>query len=120
MVVYYVSWKASDELTKGKGRATKQDYMMCFTVLCRNISDASSCLEYLFDKNYRGKFSLGDGEVSFKRKVLDSRSFEIHYLMMDGMSKPLYLSDCKSSIDSYHSSPLQRSVYSSSAIKSLH
>lgn len=111
MLVYSVRWVVEPALTKGKGRITNKDWFFGFTVLCRNSKDASACLEYLFELNYKGKFSLCDGVVTLTRQKIDSRNFDVQYLLMDGMKKPLYLSDCKASIDSYHSSLTQRSVY---------
>lgn len=119
MLVYTVRWLASPELTKGQGMTTRKDYMLLFTVLCRNISDASVCLEYLFKHKYQGKFSLCDGECTFARSKIDSRSFDVQYLLMDGMTKPLYLHNCKDSISEYNTSTLQRSVYSSRCVSKL-
>ena len=116
MLIYSVDWIADPELTKGKGRIKDEDYRFFFTVLCRNSKDATSCLEYLFDLNYRGKFSLCDGVVTIKRRKIDSRCFEVQYLQMDGMKKPLYLRDCAEAIDSYHSSIYQTSIYNTKLI----
>lgn len=101
MLVYAVSWKADETLTKGKGRITHKDYDFYFTVLCRNMKDASFCLEYLFPKEYQGKFSLCDGEVKIYRYKIDSRGFDVMWLYMDGIKKPLKLSDLKQSLFDY-------------------
>lgn len=111
MLVYSVRWTADDDLCKGKGRITRKDDLFCFTVLCRNSRDAAACLEYLFDIAYKGKFSLSDGQITIRRQKLDSRGFDVHFMLMDGMKKPLYLSDCKRAIDTYNSDIYSRSVY---------
>lgn len=116
MLVYTVTWKADRELTQGKGRVTRNDFLFCFNVLCRNSKDATSCLEYLFPLKYPGKFSLCDGEVTIRRHKIDSRGFEIQYLLMDGMKKPLYLSNVRDSIDLYNNSLYQSSVYNQKLI----
>lgn len=111
MIVYSVTWKADPELTKGKGRITHSEYIFGFNVLCRNSKDASACLEYLFEVKYSGKFSLCDGVVTMRRMKIDSRGFDIQYLLMDGMKKPLYLRDCSEAIDCYNTSMYQKSIY---------
>ena len=111
MIVYSVTWLADSELTKGKGRITHKDFLFSFNVLCRNSKDASACLEYLFELKYSGKFSLCDGVVTLKRQKIDSRGFDIQYLLMDGMKKPLYLRDAAEAIDGYHNALYQKSVY---------
>lgn len=111
MLVYSVSWTAHEDLTNGKGRVKKNEFMFHFTVLCRNITDASLCLDYLFPRQYKGKFDLCDGEVSFKRYKIDSRNFTVQYLLMDGMTRPLYLHDCKSALSSYFTGINQLDVY---------
>lgn len=112
MLIYSVTWKADDELIKGKGRIKSSEYLFSFTVLCRNSKDATSCLEYLFELNYNGKFSLCDGVVTLKRCKLDSRNFTFQYLLMDGMKKPLFMRDVSQALDCYHTSLYQKSVYS--------
>lgn len=119
MLVYFVEWRADSDLCKGKGRITQSEWSFCFSVLCRTSHDASSCLEYLFAANYNGKFALCDGSISIRRKKIDSRNFDVQYLLMDGMNKPLYLSDCKRAIDTYHSSLTQHSVYKRDLIAQL-
>ena len=104
MLVYLVQWKADSELTKGKGRITSKDFMYVFTVLCRNSHDATACLEYLFNKEYYGKFSLSDGEITLRRMKLDSRSFEIQYLFMDGIKKPISFRNLDRSLSDYNAS----------------
>lgn len=112
MIVYTVMWKIDEELIKGKGRVPHGEYSFCFNVLCRSSKDAVACLEYLFPIKFSGsKFSLCDGVVSFKRMKVDSRGFEIQYLLMDGMKKPLYLRDCSEAIDCYNSNMYHRSIY---------
>lgn len=111
MLVYSVHWVADSELTKGKGRITLKDHDFYFTVLCRCSRDATACLEFLFPLKYQGKFSLCDGVVTIKRYKLDNRNFEIQYMLMDGMKKPLYLRNCKDAIDGYHTTLYQRDVY---------
>ncbi|MBR6646852.1 MAG: hypothetical protein IKL09_04980 [Clostridia bacterium] len=119
MLVYFVKWTADAELCKGKGRIKHSEWIFAFTVLCRSSRDASSCLEYLFKLNYQGKFSLCDGEITIRRQKIDSRGFDVQYLLMDGMKKPLYLSDVSRAIDTYHSSLTQLSVYQRDLIAQL-
>lgn len=103
MLVYSVSWKANDkELTKGKGRVKRSEFDYFFTVLCRNINDASKALEWLFPRHYEGKFSLEDGTITIKRYNLDQRGFTINYLMMDGIHHPLCLADVDKGIASFY------------------
>lgn len=117
MIVYSVTWIADSELTKGKGRIKNNEFIFSFTVLCRNSKDATACLEYLFDVNYNGKFSLCDGVVTIRRYKIDSRNFTFQYLLMDGMKKPLYMSDVRGAIDCYNTSMYQKSVYNKNVVK---
>lgn len=101
MVLYFVQWTNDLKLSRGKGRATK-DYSFCFTVLCRNSSDAMRCLEYYFrhvfcEVNLHG-FTLDDGLIHLQRMTIDSRNFTAHYLLLDGMREPIYLTDPASNV----------------------
>lgn len=116
MLVYSVTWEADSELTKGKGRIKHGEYNFHFNVLCRNSKDATACLEYLFPIKYSGKFALCDGEVTLRRHKLDSRGFEIQYLLMDGMHKPLCLINAREFIDLYNNTLYQSSVYNQKLI----
>ena len=77
MLVYFVQWRADDELTKGKGRITQNEWQYCFSVLCRNSKDATFCMEYLFQHDFKTKFSISDGEITLRRQKIDSRNFDV-------------------------------------------
>lgn len=101
MVVYYVRWdKGGMPIKSQKGRRrTDASYYDC-TVLCRNSKDALSCFEYLFKTEFEPNtgVEICDGDLVLKRMVIDSRNFTIQYLMMDGIRRPLCLSDVKQSL----------------------
>lgn len=103
MLVYRISWTLNPNLTKGKGRPVNVRTHFLFTVLCRNSRDAASCLEWYFANIYEGssKYTLDDGVIEFTRASLDSRSFDVNYLQMDGIPQPLALSDVKRSLDHF-------------------
>ena len=100
MVVYYVHWTRDTQLSHGstKGRPKSDDYNFSFTVLCRSSADAVSCLAILFRDHFKDQFSVGDGVITLKRVVLDSRNFTAHYMFMDGINNPICLSDLKESL----------------------
>ena len=103
MVIYSVTWMISKDLSKGKGRAKRPEHLTGFSVLCRNRTDAISCLDYHFEQMYpNGPFTIDDGEVILKRQVVDSRNFSFNYLLMDGMREPLIMSDLKSNFFRAH------------------
>lgn len=98
MVIYFVFWERDKELSQGKGRPSQRhEFFTRFTVICRNISDATSCLFYHFNKEFpNSKFDIDDGKVTFSRVKIDSRNFHADYLYLAGMREPLYLTDIKS------------------------
>lgn len=102
MVLYKVEWIHSNILSKGKGRVTSKETYLVFTVLCRNSSDAHRCLIFYFDKIFRKdnkhNLTIDDGEIKLSRMTIDSRGFIAHYLMMDCMREPIYLTDMSSNI----------------------
>ena len=100
MLIYLVKWFASSELTKGKGRVKNNDKTVCFTVICRNSSDAMRCLDYHFKHVYSNpnNLTVDDGTVTLMRCTIDSRGFNANYMLMDGLREPLILSDLKSNI----------------------
>lgn len=101
MVIYCVQWFRDKKLCKGKGRATS-DMTFTFTVICRNISDATRCLDYyfrfVFSEVNKHNFNIDDGVVTMTRLTIDSRKFEAQYLLLDGMREPLYLPDPSSNL----------------------
>lgn len=102
MIVYAVHWKVDKELSKGRGRSKLHEGDFFFTVLCRSIADASLAFQYLFERNYTGKYDFFDGSLTIKRYNLDQRGFTINYLMMDGIKHPLCLSDVKKGIAEFY------------------
>lgn len=101
MVVYYVRWELGAEPVKSqKGRRKVASAYYDCTVLCRNSKDALSCFEFLFKSQF--EFNTGveicDGDLTLKRMAIDSRNFNIQYLMMDGIKRPLSLADLKQSL----------------------
>lgn len=104
MLVYLVEWWHDSTLAKGKGRASDKDIHTCFTVLCRTQRDALACLQYHFYKSFSGstKFDIDDGCVQIQRFTIDSRGFNVHYLLMDGMKEPLTMSDLKDNCNRLH------------------
>lgn len=107
MVVYRVEWVHNNVLAKGKGRATKDEVAFVFTVLCRNISDAQRCFQYYFRFIYSSKnkhgFTIDDGVLKMQRVQVDSRCIIAHFLLLDGMREPIYLSDPGSNLLRAHS-----------------
>lgn len=104
MVLYLVTWTYDSELAKGKGKIKNHDYLIGFTVLCRNSNDALKCLQYHFDNVYNNpkNLSIDDGHISLKRTTIDSRGFTANYMLMDGLREPLTLSDLKSNFNRLH------------------
>lgn len=100
MVVYIVTWTYDKNLAKGKGKIPQSQHFFGFNVLCRNSSDAVKCLQYHFNKvfNHSSGITPDDGEIKLQRQVIDSRSFNIQYLFMDGILEPIELSDLKSNV----------------------
>lgn len=103
MVIYSVTWQYSHDLAKGKGKVTKNENLIVFSVLCRNSNDALSVLSWYFKNEFKNShgLSLDDGEISLKRSQVDSRNFNPLYLFMDGIRMPLYLPDLKGSLIRY-------------------
>lgn len=99
-MIYYVHWTRDTELSQGvtKGRPKTSDYNFSFTVLCRSSSDAVACLSILFRDHFKDQFNVGDGVITLKRCVVDSRNFTAQYMFMDGISTPISLSDVKDSL----------------------
>lgn len=97
MLVYLVTWIYNKDLAKGKGKIPKSEHLFAFSVLCRNSQDALKCLQYHFYNVFSPSSGLTpeDGEIRLQRKVLDSRSFNVNYLLMDGIKEPLDLTDLK-------------------------
>lgn len=97
MVIYTVVWTHSSPLSKGKGRVKDSENFFAFSVICRNRKDAVACLDYHFNNvfKHRDNVCIDDGEVTLRRALIDSRGFNANYLMMDGISEPLVLSDLK-------------------------
>ena len=97
MVLYKVEWIHSKELAKGKGKVSGNEVRFVFTVLCRNIYDAHRCLDYyfnfVFSRDNKHSLIIDDGEVRMSRMIIDSRNFIAHYLLLDGMREPIYLTD---------------------------
>lgn len=102
MLVYTVTWCHSPSLSKGKGRVRNNDSYFGFTVLCRNSRDAMSCLDWYFHNVYANPNGLdvSDGEVRLVRTSIDSRGFNVNYLLMDGIRMPVNMSDLKKSLSS--------------------
>ena len=95
MIVYSVLW--SPEQVPGR---TKCEHLI-FSVLCRKSSDALTCLECIFDSKYLNSgVHLSDGVTTMRRVKLDSRNFNVDYLMMDGIKNPICLHDVKRSLTS--------------------
>lgn len=103
MLVYLVSWVYSHDLAKGKGKITKNEISVMFSVLCRNSKDALKCLEWVFTHDFKNQhnLTLDDGEITLKRSIVDSRNIMASYLLMDGMTIPLELYDLKGSLTRY-------------------
>lgn len=103
MLVYLVSWVYSHDLAKGKGKITKNEISVMFSVLCRNSKDALKCLEWVFAHDFKNQhnLTLDDGEITLKRSIVDSRNIMASYLLMDGMTIPLELYDLKGSLTRY-------------------
>lgn len=103
MLVYFVMWMADQDLAKGKGRVNSKEFMYSFSVLCRNSNDAVKCLEWLFVNDYKSKhgLELSDGVVTMKREKLDSRNFTFRWLYMDGIKRPINMSDLNDSLTKY-------------------
>ena len=103
MVIYHVSWLYNHDLAKGKGRITKNEFLINISVLCRNSHDALQTLSWYFINEFKNSHSLSldDGEISLKRSQVDSRNFHAQYLFMDGIRQPLYLPDLKGSLIKY-------------------
>lgn len=96
MLVYLVTWHPLKENIKGHISKVKS---ICFTVLCRNSSDAVSCLQYLFRQEHLNDgLILSDGEFTLTRYKLDSRNFHVDYMFMDGIKIPICLHNLKLSI----------------------
>lgn len=91
------------DLAKGKGRIPSREYIITFSVLCRSNKDAISCFNWYFTNIYENtkQLSVDDGELSLKRKIIDSRNFTCDYMMMDGIRQPFFLSDLKSNMLRY-------------------
>lgn len=104
MLLYYVSWFLSRDLCKGKGRAKNSEEYIQLCVLCRSSRNALSCLHYYYDNVFphRSKFDFGDGEVTLKRMIIDSRGFHPHYLMTDELRQPIDLVDIRSNFSRWH------------------
>ena len=99
MLVYFVKW-FPDSHAHGKGRIPSDEKLIGCTVLCRDSKDAISCFEWYFAnvyKNTRG-YDITDGTISLTKIKLDSRKFDIQYLQMDGIKKPLCLHNVKDSL----------------------
>lgn len=104
MVIYYVRWLRDDVNARGttKGRPCKKSTSLYgFTVLCRNASDATRCLQHVFYNVWHLDsvgLCLEDGEISMKRVNVDSRNFEVTWLFMDGIREPISLLDLDKSL----------------------
>lgn len=103
MLIYQVSWVYSHDLAKGKGKITKNEISIDFSVLCRNSKDALKCLDWVFLNDFKNlhKLTLDDGVVTLRRSTVDSRNIIASYLLMDGMTTPLELYDLKGSLIRY-------------------
>lgn len=97
MVIYFVSWEIDKSLSKGKGKTASKEESIKFSVLCRNIADASRCLAWYFEHEFspqnKHELTLEDGVIRMYRMTVDSRNFTCRYLMMDGIKEPLIMSD---------------------------
>lgn len=100
MLVYQVSWSVDENNSKGKGRVPKSGSYFSFTVLCRNSKDAMSCLDWYFSHEFNNPQGLdvSDGLVKLSRVTLDSRGFNVRYLLMDGIKRPVKMDDLKTSL----------------------
>lgn len=100
MLVYLVSWIYNKDLAKGKGKIPKSEHFFGFSVLCRNSQDAIRCLQYHFYKVFSPSSGITpeDGEIRLQRQVLDSRGFNVNYMLMDGIREPFELNDLKSNL----------------------
>lgn len=98
MLLYRVEWWYDS--SNGARKVKNGNSYFVFTVLCRNISDASQCLEYHFRHVYDNPNNvlLSDGDTTFKRVKIDSRGFVADYLHMDGIRQPFNLSDLKRNV----------------------
>lgn len=103
MLIYQVSWVYSHDLAKGKGKITKKELSIMFSVLCRNSQDAIKCLEWVFRNDFKNQhnLTLDDGVMTLRRSSVDSRNIIASYLLMDGMTSPLELFDLKGSLIRY-------------------
>ena len=97
MLVYLVRW--FPDSSPGKGRIPSGSLVGC-TVLCRNSKDAISCFEWYFANEFDNPhgFDITDGTISLTKMKLDSRKFEVQYLQMDDIKKPLNLRNLKDSL----------------------
>lgn len=97
MVIYLVHWELDKSLSKGKGKTCCKEQSITFSVLCRNIADASRCLAWYFENEFicqnKHELTLEDGVIRMNRMTVDSRNFTCRYLMMDGIREPLIMSD---------------------------
>ena len=100
MLLYYVVWSSDNKLTKGKGKLTKDETFLRFTVLCNSSADAHRCLQWYFKNVYKSAHNIviEDGQIQLTRMTIDSRGFYPHYLLLDGMKEPIYLSNPSSNI----------------------
>lgn len=107
MVIYNVEWRFDPTTSRPntKGRIPNKYTFLNFSVLARNLHDAMSCLYYvhLHEIPYEFGLSVEDGKVSITRSKVDSRNFNVNYLLMDGMRQPLYMNDLKSNFNRLNS-----------------
>lgn len=97
MLVYLVTWTPSEKLVKGK-----KFEVIGYRVLCRCSNDALTCFESIFHTSHRHKgLDILDGDISIHRVKLDSRNFEVDFLFMDGISRPIDMRDLKKSLINY-------------------
>lgn len=103
MLVYHVSWSLDPELAKGKGRASHKEFHYSFSVLCRSSKDAIQCFQWLFENDYKSPhgFDVSDGVLTLQRLKLDSRNFSFRWLFMDGIKRPICMSDLQDSLTRY-------------------
>lgn len=105
MLVYFVHWSRQDELVRTSKRGPRKTVGSCFSasILCNNLKDAMIAFRWIFDHYFEVEdgISIDDGELRFKRSVLDSRGFTVQFLYFDKMKQPIYLTDPEASILSY-------------------
>lgn len=105
MILYSIHWERDPDFPrKDLTKDQKDSNHFIISCLCRSISDAVRCAEWYFGKRYgySGQLRITDGILRCTRCKIDSRNFNVQYLLLDGMREPFDCVDAKSNFSRIH------------------